>query len=288
MARKVAKFFEDHKKSRKDTQLMQQQLWDTCQKQKKRLKALTEAETEKDQLIAMLNEQLKCSEAQASDKAKLNDLSAKRATLEAENESMKRSLDVSHEAESKGQLELKTKSKEFEKILAEKNELVSKCQEATKTVGKELDDHLELAGRIDHEILELFNFPASWNRQTKFVKAGSSLRELIRACYAIAKHLTVHDGETCPTDQLARKMEFVPGLIEDWKKSSARGAARMALTLMKDHMPGADVDYVTSGIPNEVDGVPVDEKAAKQTVLGFFFDKGCFHYFYKQLHPASA
>jgi hypothetical protein len=59
---------------------------------------------------------------------------------------------------------------------------------------------------------------------------------------------------------LTKKLLLVPGLVADWKQSSARGGARTALTLAKAHYPELDLDLITTGIPESgEDGAPVDE-----------------------------
>jgi hypothetical protein len=59
---------------------------------------------------------------------------------------------------------------------------------------------------------------------------------------------------------LTKKLLLVPGLVADWKQSSARGGARIALTLAKGHYPELDLDLITSGIPeSSEDGALVDE-----------------------------
>jgi hypothetical protein len=69
---------------------------------------------------------------------------------------------------------------------------------------------------------------------------------------------------------LTKKLLPVPGLVADWKLSSARGGARTALTLAKAHYPELDLDLITSDIPeSSEDGVPVDEAAIRQSVLGY-------------------
>jgi hypothetical protein len=69
---------------------------------------------------------------------------------------------------------------------------------------------------------------------------------------------------------LTKKLLLVPGLVTDWKQSSARGGARTALTLAKAHYPELDLDLITSGIPESgEDGAPVDEAAIRQSVLGY-------------------
>jgi hypothetical protein len=69
---------------------------------------------------------------------------------------------------------------------------------------------------------------------------------------------------------LTQKPLLVPGLVADWKQSSARGGARTALILAKVHYPELDLDLITSGIPEGgEDGAPVDEAAIRQSVLGY-------------------
>jgi hypothetical protein len=61
---------------------------------------------------------------------------------------------------------------------------------------------------------------------------------------------------------LTKKLLLVPGLVADWKQSSARGGARTALTLAKAHYPELDLNLITSGIlESSEDGTPVDEAA---------------------------
>jgi hypothetical protein len=69
---------------------------------------------------------------------------------------------------------------------------------------------------------------------------------------------------------LTKKLLLVPGLVADWKQSSARVGARTALTLAKAHYPELDLDLITFGIlESSKDGVPVDEAAIRQSVLGY-------------------
>jgi hypothetical protein len=69
---------------------------------------------------------------------------------------------------------------------------------------------------------------------------------------------------------LTQKLLLVPGLVADWKQSSARGGARTALTLVKAHYSEMDLDLLTSGIPKSgEDGAPVDEATIRQSMLGY-------------------
>jgi hypothetical protein len=70
--------------------------------------------------------------------------------------------------------------------------------------------------------------------------------------------------------RLTKKLLLMPGLLADWKQSSARGSARTALTLAKAHYPELDLDLITFGIPERgEDGAPVDEAAIRQSMLGY-------------------
>jgi hypothetical protein len=69
---------------------------------------------------------------------------------------------------------------------------------------------------------------------------------------------------------LTKKLLLVPGLVADWKQSSARGGARTALTLAKAHFPELDLDLITSGIPESgEDRALVDKAAIRQSLLGY-------------------
>jgi hypothetical protein len=69
--------------------------------------------------------------------------------------------------------------------------------------------------------------------------------------------------------ELAEKLKLVP-LVEDWKKSAARGGARTALTLGKAYYPELILDLVTSGVPETYDDrAPMDETAIWQSMLGY-------------------
>jgi hypothetical protein len=63
---------------------------------------------------------------------------------------------------------------------------------------------------------------------------------------------------------LTKKLLLMPGLVADWKQSSARGGTRTALTLAKAHYPELNLDLITSDIPESgEDGAPVDETAIR-------------------------
>jgi hypothetical protein len=83
-------------------------------------------------------------------------------------------------------------------------------------------------------------------------------------------HLQIAGSSSLSAIGLTKKLLLVPGLVADWKQSSARGGARTALTLAKAHYPELDLDLITSGIPeSSEDGAPVDKAAIQQSVLGY-------------------
>jgi hypothetical protein len=84
------------------------------------------------------------------------------------------------------------------------------------------------------------------------------------ASLEIAKYLELTAME------IAGMLKLVPGLVEDWKCSTAQGGARIALTLAKANYPKLSLDLVISGIPETYnDGTLVDEAAIRQSVLGY-------------------
>jgi hypothetical protein len=93
---------------------------------------------------------------------------------------------------------------------------------------------------------------------------------LLNAGRQACRSLQIAGSTTLSAIGLTKKLLLVPGLVADWKQSSARGGARTALTLVKAHYPELDLDLITSGIPESgEDGAPVDEAAIRQSVLGY-------------------
>jgi hypothetical protein len=93
---------------------------------------------------------------------------------------------------------------------------------------------------------------------------------LLNACRQACGILQIAGSAGLSAIGLTKKLLLVPGLVADWKQSSARGGARTALTLAKGHYPELDLDLITSGIPDSSeDGAPVEEAAIRQSVLGY-------------------
>jgi hypothetical protein len=100
--------------------------------------------------------------------------------------------------------------------------------------------------------------------------AKKELDGLLNAGRQACGSLQIAGSASLSTIGLTKKLLLVPGLVADWKQSSARGGARTALTLAKAHYPELDLDLITSGIPESgEDRAPVDEAAIRQSVLGY-------------------
>jgi hypothetical protein len=100
--------------------------------------------------------------------------------------------------------------------------------------------------------------------------AKKELDGLLNAGRQACESLQIAGSSGLSTIGLTKKLLLMPGLVADWKLSSARGGARTALTLAMAHYPELDLDLITSGIPKSgQDGAPVDEAAIRQSVLGY-------------------
>jgi hypothetical protein len=100
--------------------------------------------------------------------------------------------------------------------------------------------------------------------------AKKQLDGLLNAGRQACRSLQIAGSSGLTAIGLTKKLLLVPGLVADWKQSSARGGARTALTLAKAHYPELDLDLITSSIPKSgEDGAPVDEAAIRESVLGY-------------------
>jgi hypothetical protein len=100
--------------------------------------------------------------------------------------------------------------------------------------------------------------------------AKKELDGLLNAGRQACRSLQIAGSSGLSAIGLSKKLLLMPGLVADWKQSSARGGARTAFTLAKAHYPELDLDLVTSGIPeSSADGASVDETAIRQSVLGY-------------------
>jgi hypothetical protein len=128
-------------------------------------------------------------------------------------------------------------------------------------------------------MLDDFRYAASLGQAE--VDTASGLRTTTNAVKKELDNLLDAGRGACATLQIAeasnvsaigfmKKLELLPGLVDDWKQSAPRGGAITALTLAKAHYLELDLDLVTSGIPKSHDNVtPVDEATIRQSVLGY-------------------
>jgi hypothetical protein len=100
--------------------------------------------------------------------------------------------------------------------------------------------------------------------------AQKKLDGLLNAGRQACESLQIAGSSGLTAIGLTKKLLLMPGLVADWKQSSARGGARTSLTLAKAHYPELDLDLITSDIPESgEDGAPVDEAAIRQSMLGY-------------------
>ena len=83
--------------------------------------------------------------------------------------------------------------------------------------------------------------------------------------------LRMHDAETMTPEKISEMLHFAPGLIDDWKLSSARGGARVAMTLVMAHYGDfISLKDMVSGMPAEdAEGNPISEEECKVAALGY-------------------
>src|SRR4051812_28074057 len=70
--------------------------------------------------------------------------------------------------------------------------------------------------------------------------------------------------------KFSKILRQAPECIVRWKALCTRASARMALSMVKAHYENADIDTVTSGIPDvDDDGQKIDHKAIWASIAGF-------------------
>src|SRR3954466_13659582 len=102
------------------------------------------------------------------------------------------------------------------------------------------------------------------------VLAGNFINTTIAQAKEIAKPLQIYikasDSMTKYSEILRRALEHVTS----WKASCAWAGARMALSMVKAHYEDADIDTVTSGIPEvDDDGKEIDHEAILSSLAGY-------------------
>jgi hypothetical protein len=128
-------------------------------------------------------------------------------------------------------------------------------------------------------MLDIFRYAAQFGQEETTTASGlraaidavkKELDSLFNAGRGACASLEIARSSELSAIELTEKLKLVPGLVDDWKRSAARGGARTALTLPKSHYPELSLDLVTSGIPECYDdGTTVDETAIRQSVMGY-------------------
>src|SRR3954469_4673240 len=92
--------------------------------------------------------------------------------------------------------------------------------------------------------------------------AGNFINTAITQAKEIAKPLQIYIKASDSVVKYSEILHRAPERITSWKASCARAGARMALSMVKVHYAGADIDTVTSGIPDvDDDGKEIDHEA---------------------------
>src|SRR4051812_4048146 len=82
------------------------------------------------------------------------------------------------------------------------------------------------------------------------VLAGNFINTAIAQTKEIAKSLQINIKASDSIAKFSEILHRAHEHISRWKASCARADARMALSMVKSHYENADIDRVTSGIPD--------------------------------------
>src|SRR3954467_11449659 len=94
------------------------------------------------------------------------------------------------------------------------------------------------------------------------VLAGNFINTAIKQTKEIAKPLQINIKAVDSMAKFSEILRRAPERISNWKASCTRVGARMALSMVKAHYEDADIDTVTSGIPDVDDeGQKIDHEA---------------------------
>ena len=102
------------------------------------------------------------------------------------------------------------------------------------------------------------------------VLAGNFINTAITQANEIAKPLQINIKASDSKVKYSEILRRAPERITSWKASCARAGARMALSMVKAHYEDADIDTVTSGIPDmDDDGKEIDHEAILSSLAGY-------------------
>ena len=102
------------------------------------------------------------------------------------------------------------------------------------------------------------------------VLAGNFINTAITQAKDIAKPLQINIKASDSMVKYSEILRRAPERITSWKASCARAGARMALSIVKAHYEDADIDTVTSGIPDaDDDGKEINHEAILSSLAGY-------------------
>src|SRR3954471_24018270 len=102
------------------------------------------------------------------------------------------------------------------------------------------------------------------------VLAGNFINTAITQAKDIAKPLQIYIKASDSVKKYSEILGRAPERVTRWKASCARAGARMALSMVKAHYEGADIDTVTSGIPDvDDDGKEINHESILSSLVGY-------------------
>src|SRR3954469_13915634 len=102
------------------------------------------------------------------------------------------------------------------------------------------------------------------------VLASNFINTAITQTKEIAKPLQINIKASDCVAKYSEILRRAPERITSWKASCAWAGARMALSMVKAHYEGADIDTVTSGIPDvDDDGNEINHEAILSSLVGY-------------------
>src|SRR3954465_15195180 len=102
------------------------------------------------------------------------------------------------------------------------------------------------------------------------ILAGNFINTAIAQAKEIAKPLQIYIKASDSVVKYSDILRRAPERVASWKASCARAGARMALSMVKAHYEDADIDMVTSGIPDvDDDGKEIDHEAILSSLAGY-------------------
>src|SRR3954467_3178099 len=102
------------------------------------------------------------------------------------------------------------------------------------------------------------------------ILAGNFINTAIAQAKEIAKPLQIYIKASDSMVKYSEILRRAPERVASWKASCAWAGARMALSMVKEHYEDADIDTVTSGIPDmDDDGKEIDHEAILSSLAGY-------------------